>query len=143
MVRHYNLDEVLLMIAGVPITEYADGDVISFDFPADDWLTSTGSHGSVMRSKNTENNIIEGTITLMQGSPVNETLSQMAATDLLTGLGAGAFMLKDLNGTTLLAAEACWIKKRAPIKMGKEAGSAEWAITVALPEYNMGQNRLV
>ncbi len=139
--RHYNLDEVTLSIAGVVVTEFATGDAIEIEFDEDDWNVTQGHHGSVVRSK-MPNNIASITVTVMQGSPVNELLQSLSDQDRFTGFGAGPFFVKDLNGTSLATAPSSWIKKVPNMTMGTEPGEREWQVTAANLEMHHGQNRL-
>lgn len=139
--RHFSLDEVLLTWAQIPITEFADGESISIELNEDDWITSQGHHGSVLRAKK-PNQVAVATITTMVGSPVNELLSAAANTDLVTGLGSGPFAMQDLNGTTNVVAPQAWVQKRPNIVGATEPGSVEWTVTLANPVWQIGQNRL-
>lgn len=137
---HYSLDEVSAIVAGVPITEYAKGDAITISYLEDDWKVQQGHHGSVIRSK-MPNTIGDVKITVLQGSPINDLLTQLAVADRNTGLGAGPFQVKDTNGTTLAAGSRSWIQKIPEVKFGTEAGSIEWAISVADLSLSVGGNR--
>lgn len=141
-VRHYNLDQVTFTIAGVPVTEYAEGDAITIEYTDDDWMTTKGHHGSVIRGKK-PNTVADVTVTTMQGSPVNELLQNLADADLQSGLAAGPMFVKDLNGTSLASASRAWVKKRPGLKFATEPGSVEWALTAGDMNSHQGQSRLL
>lgn len=141
MVRHYDLDQVLVMVLGIPVTEFADGDSVKVTFAEDDWVVTQGHHGSVIRSKK-PNSVAELTLTLMQGSPANQLLSLAAKSDLLTGLGVGQSSITDTNGTSYAAAPYCWLKKRPDLNLSTEPGSTEWVFTMANADISVGENRL-
>ena len=105
--RHYNLDEVMLIICGVPVTEYAEGDAIAIERNNPRFTIKDGHHGSTIYSKNPANS---GTVTVkcMQGSPVNATLQAIADTDASTGLGTGIFEVKEPPGVIVTKEDDSW-----------------------------------
>ena len=139
--RHFNLDELVLIFAGVPLTEFAEGDSIVIELNEDDWIVVQGHHGSVIRAKK-PNSVATGTVTIMQGSPANAALQAIADLDLRTGLGAGEFYLEDLNGSDTVIAPTSWITKRPPINKSTEPGGVEWGFTLANVQPKHGQARL-
>ncbi len=143
-VRHYDLDQVLVVIMGIPVTEFADGDSIKVALNEDDWVVTQGHHGSVIRAKK-PNALAEMTVNIMQGSPVLELLSSAAIADLLTGLGVEPSSVKDLNGGSLFSAPYSWIKKRPDLNLSTEAGAVELVVTCAMQSpagLRIGENRL-
>ena len=68
------------------------------------------------------------TLTLLQTSVANIGLSALAALDEATGAGVGPFLMKDLSGTTILAAETCWVAKFADVERAREMSTTEWVI---------------
>ncbi len=139
-VRHYDKDQVSVIVMGVPIMDFADGE-ISIEFSEDDFTVTQGHHGSVLRAKK-PNNVATLTVPVIQGSPTNDALSAAVNADLLTGLGARPVQVKDLNGTTLFSAASGWCKKRPGIKLGTEGGTVEWVFECGGATQNVGQNRL-
>ena len=140
-VRHYDLDQVTVTIAGIPITEWATGDALEITYREADWVTTQGHHGSVIRGKN-PNSVADVKFVLMQGSPVNGLLSDLSLADKASGLKAGAFFVKDLNGTTQASATKSWVEKMADGKLGTEPGSNEWPVTAGDLTMRIGDNRL-
>jgi hypothetical protein len=143
-VRHYDLDQVLVVIMGIPITEFADGDSVKLSLSEDDWVTTQGHHGSVIRAKK-PNAVAELTVSVMQGSPVLELISSAAIADRLTGTGAAPSSVKDLNGGSLFSAPYSWIKKRPDLNLSTEAGAVEIVVTCAMMSpagLRLGENRL-
>lgn len=139
-VRHYDKDLVSVMVMGVPIMDFADGD-IAFEFDEDDWVTEQGHHGSVIRAKK-PNSVGTLTVPVLQGSPTSDALSAAVDLDLSTGLGSKPAQVKDTNGTTLVSATSSWCKKRPAVKLGTEPGDVEWVFTLAGAKSHVGQNRL-
>lgn len=140
--RHYDGDEVLLVVAGVPVSEFAKGSFVGIEFDEDDWTHTQGHQGNVLRAKN-PNSIATCTFQTVQGSPENDALSLAATADVSTGFGTGSFTLRDLNGNTTVSGSTSWIKKRPKVGLGTEGDVVEWTVTVAgIQEWTIGQNRL-
>jgi hypothetical protein len=139
--RHYNLDEIMLIVAGVLVTEFIEGDAIAITRDNDRWTKKDGHHGSTMRAKNPANSGT-ATIKLMQGSPANVALQAIANTDDATGLGTGPFECRDLNGTSYAIGETSWIKKDPDMNFSTEAGENEYVVDVSGLRLNHGENRL-
>jgi hypothetical protein len=76
----------------------------------------------------------------MQSSASNATLSALLNRDSrgANGAGVGAFLVKDLNGTTLFSAAAAWVKGFPEQEFGKSVGSRSWEIECATLEGIMG-----
>jgi hypothetical protein len=139
---HYNLDEVSVVVMGIPVTEFAEGDSIEIEFTEDDWVATQGHHGSAIRSKK-PNHLIDIKLMIMQGSPINDQLSAKVALDLNTGQGAGSFSVIDANGTSLADAEVSWCTKRPSLKLATEAGSIEWPFKASGASIHVGSNRFL
>jgi hypothetical protein len=141
-IYHYNLDEVSVVVMGIPVTEFADGDAVEIEKVEDDWVTTQGHHGSGCRAKKASH-LLNIKLMVMQGSPVNEQLSLRAELDERTGLGAGAFSVIDANGTSLADAEVSWVTKMPTLKMSSEPQPVEWTFTGANGSIHPGSNKFV
>jgi len=142
MTRHYNFEDVVCMIAGISITEFAEGDAIEITRPQKKKYEKTqGSHGSVMRSKQFTN-LAEIKVMLMQGSPIHTQLQELADRDEETGQGTGEFYVKDTNGTTQAVAPVCWIEEEPDMKFANTAGTIEWLFGAGNLKFTQGENRL-
>ena len=139
--RHYNLDEVLLMVGGVLVTEFIEGDAISVAFDNDRWIKKDGHHGSTIRSKNPAHSGT-ATIKLMQGSPANASLQALLDVDDASGAGTGAFEVRDLNGTSYATGQKSWLVKDPDMAFGTEAGEVEYQVHIAGLKISHGQNNL-
>lgn len=139
---HYNLDEVSVVVMGLPVTEFAEGDAVEIEFSEDDWIAVQGHHKSVIRSKK-PNNLIDIKLMIMQGSPINDQLSTRVALDLNTGLGAGSFSVIDANGTSLADAEVSWCTKRPSLKLSTEPQSVEWSFKGSGATIHVGSNQFL
>jgi hypothetical protein len=139
--RTYSLGDVSFIWNNIPVTEYSDSDSVAITFPEDDWLITQGHHGAVVRSKK-PNSVVEITLKVMQGSPVNDSLSAARNADQISGLGVGALLIKDLRGSSLLSSAQCWVHKMPDLNLATEAGEVEWQLRAANPQINIGSNLL-
>lgn len=126
-VKTYNPAEVALVVAGVPVSGYADGTFISIARDNPSWTSGTGSDGEGWRAKSNDRSGT-CTITLLQTSAANDALSALSAIDELSSGGVGPLLLADKSGRSLYAAETCWIEKPADAEFAREASSREWVI---------------
>lgn len=125
--RTYDPAQVFATFAGIPINGFAEGTFISASRDEDTFTKHTGAGGDVARTRN-RNKGGKVSFTLMASSPTNDLLSAQAAADELAGTGAGALLVKDGNGSTVLAAPNAWISKPPAVEFGKELGDREWTI---------------
>jgi hypothetical protein len=130
--KHYDADQVSLIVAGIPISGFADGEFLTLEMASDMFSDVVGTDGEVTRSKSNDRRAT-CTIKLMQSSDSNDLLSALANTDSAApnGAGVGAFMLKDRNGRMLHAAAACWVQREPDMSLDRAATSREWVIRIA------------
>jgi hypothetical protein len=130
--RNYDSDQYFLSVAGIPISGYADGEFVRVerDNPAFDDVV--GTDGEVTRSK-TNDGRATATVRLMQTSPSNDLLSALHNSDKAApgGVGVGPFLLQDLQGTTILFGEKCWIMKEPDLSLDRTATEREWEVRIA------------
>ena len=140
--HHYNLADCSLTVCGYgPVNDLATGDSVTISFSEDDWAVIQGHGGVILRSRK-PNALATAEISIVYGSPVNDVLSQIAATDRATGLGTGVFQFSDTNGSSVASAQTSWIVKM-PDMVGKtEQDSVSWSIQLAGAEIHLGANRL-
>jgi hypothetical protein len=125
----YSASQVIIIVNGVPMTGYADGDFCKVEYTADPFKMYIGADGSTARSRNADHSgSIE--ITLMQTSPSNDILSAQAEADWLLGIGVGSAMVKDLKGSAIWSAMECWVRKPSPTAYGKEITTRTWVLDV-------------
>lgn len=127
--RIYDPNRVKVILAGIPLSGYADGDMVEIEYVSDQFADVQGTDGETSRSKT---NDLRATVTinLMQTSPSNDLLSALVNTDLLAdgGAGVGVFILTDLSGNTILSSQNAWIKKIPGQAFGREAQERSWTI---------------
>src|SRR5690606_26276662 len=99
---------------------------LDLTFP-DDWEYEEGADGLVVRCA-TNATLVTGVMNLKQSSIENDRLSAARALDLgvAGGAGVGPFLLKDNNGTTLIASARSWIHKAPNYQVGRLAGAVAW-----------------
>lgn len=125
--RNYDPKKVLVIVAGVPITGYADGTFVDLEEMSDGVVSQSGADGEVARSLSNDPRCTI-TITLQQTSASNAILSGLYTADRATGAGVFPVLVEDLLGTTTFLSGQAWIKKRAKAGFGKEVGTREWMI---------------
>lgn len=125
--HEYDPDQVVILFAGIPLSGFADDEMISYEEDEDAFTVKKGVDGAITRVKNL-GQVVEITVKLMQTSRSNAVLSALHEQDRLQPGGAGVapFGMQDGNGTSLFATDKCWIAKRPPVSYGKDVGPREW-----------------
>lgn len=126
----YDPKNVAIIVGGIPIGGFADGDMVSIEFSEDSWEHMAGADGEEMRVRKNDSRA-EMTITLLQSSESNSWLAGLQTADELTNNAAFPVLFKDNNGQTLLAAESAWIKKTPTIVRGKGPQNVEWVLSLS------------
>ena len=138
-VKSYNAAEVSIIFAGIPLEGFADGTFVTAARNNDSFALTVGSDGEGARSKSNDKSGIV-TLTLMQSSLSNDLLSAQALLDELSGDGIAPLLIKDLSGTTLVAAETAWIRKPSDVEFSKEITTREWIIETNALDIFVGGN---
>lgn len=127
--RTYDPSEVQIIVAGVTVEGFADGDFMTVEDDEDAFSMQVGTDGEAARSK-TNNRGGTMTISTLQTSAANTLLSVLHNLDRNTpgGVGIGPFLCKDGSGNALHTAEKCWIQKRPSATYGREAQAREWIV---------------
>lgn len=125
--RTYAPDLISVIIGDRPITGFADGEGVKVSRKNDSFTHVKGMTGESARTKSNDKSG-EITLTLMQTSPDNEYLSQLALEDEITGQRPFNILIRDQNGNSLYEAETAWINKPADAMFGKELTNREWVI---------------
>lgn len=131
----FDSNQCKLIVCGLPIESgrgKGGGTFIKLKQVTDAFTSVVSLDGQVTRSKTNDNRYEVGVV-LMSSSESNGFLSALHIADKLAnnGAGVGAFLIEDLNGTTLYAAPECWISKMPDQEIGQEAQEIEWQIYVA------------
>ncbi len=124
----YSPEDVAVTVGPALITGFAEDSFISCEREEDSFTKTVGCDGTVTRTRN-PNRSGSITITLSQSSPANDVLAAAAMKDEIDGSGVVPVMVKDSNGTTIVAGRG-WVKKPANVEFGKAAGNREWVLDV-------------
>lgn len=127
-VKNYDPKKISVIIAGLPITGFADGTFAKVARDEDAFTAVVGATGEVTRVQNA-NKMGKLTITLLGSSASNDYLSSLATADEISGAGTFGAMVKDNKGTSLYGAATAWIAKSPDAEWSKENnGHREWVI---------------
>jgi len=128
-VRISDFNEVVCTFAGLPIEGWADGVALTITRTSDVFTSQVGNKGDVARSK-TNDHRAEIEIVLQQVSPTNAGLSAIYLADRNApgGAGIGAFLIVDLNGTSLYTAGNSWIKRPPDPTFDREPTNRTWLL---------------
>ncbi len=136
----YNAKDVSLTWGHVLINAgFADGEFLTFEQDADSFATYIGTDGMGTRSKS-NNDSGKFTVRLAQASAFNDYFSEMHRNDKTIGGGAGvaAFIVRDLNGRTLINAPHTWIVKPPPQSFDRVAKERVWPFQTEKAETFVG-----
>lgn len=126
-------------LGSTPIEGFADGEAVSVVEMNDAFNVGEGADGYIDRVRNKANRL-EITITLRQTTPTNDLLSAIHRADRLASTPL-PLLIKDNNGTTVIAAPVAWIRKYADIVNGNEANTRIWTIDTGSDyDINVGSN---
>ena len=126
--RTFGVNELVVVYGGVRVTGWADGEFISVVLDSDIFTETNGADGEVARVKS-KKLMATATLRLLQTSPTNDAFSAFLIEDIASNL-TQPFIIKDLNGTTILDASQCYIKKFTDISYGTENVNREWTIKI-------------
>lgn len=143
---NYVASQVTVILDGALIEGFADGDFITIEpNVADRFTHRVGADGEVLRSRS-EDDTINVTFVLLQGSKANDVLSRKHQADLDSpnGTGGGSGLhITDHSGTTIASASRAWIRGFPTITFGTEGGTREWRLTGANTRVHVGGNRVI
>jgi hypothetical protein len=128
--KNYDPSLITVSFAGIIVQGFMEGTFLTAERNENSFETSVGSQGDTTRVR-TRNKSGQVTITLQAESPTNDLLSAQMVLDELTGAGAGALLVKNLNGTTIVQAANAWLMKPANVEYSSDASSREWVIACA------------
>lgn len=119
----YDPSKVAVIVGGIPISGFADGESIKVERTVDTYNKSTGLDGKTSRVKTNDKS---GTITLVlaQTSPSNDTLSIQAAKD--SDEDVVTVTIEDVQSGSSYTSATCWIKKPANAGFSKDITNREW-----------------
>jgi hypothetical protein len=141
-VRNWDASQLVMVFMGIGVsTGFDEDDFLDMEPEAETFGHKVGADGEVARFRN-NNRVNKLTLKLLQTSVANSLLSAIANLDQNTpgGAGIGPCLIQDLQGTTLFAAQFCWISKRPKRTFGREVKTREWELTCVLDEEVDGNN---
>lgn len=138
-VKNYDPKEVSIIIAGNIASGFADGTYLSVERNNPSFNLNIGSDGEGVRAKSNDKSG-RFTLTLQQGSAMNDILSGLQKADELSSAGVFSVLVKDNNGSSLHAAETAWITQPAGAEYAREIGSREWILETDNLETFIGGN---
>jgi hypothetical protein len=134
----YDPKKNIAVLAGITLNlGIAPDTFLEFEFDEDAFTKQVGAGGEVTRVVS-RNKGASCKVTLMASSQVNDALSALYNSDRLLGNGIGEFMLKEVNGTTLIHAAEAWVKRLPNVDRAKDAGTVQWEIDIASAEGIVG-----
>lgn len=137
--KTWDFKQVQVIFGGNLLTGFVADGAITGDPAADDFTVQNGADGEVSRSKS-NNNTWVFKLKFMQSANANDVLSAIRVSDKLSNAGVKPFMIKDLNGGTLVAERQAFIGKAPSLGMGAEAGDREWTLILPNPDVVIGGN---
>jgi hypothetical protein len=130
-VATYAFKDVVVLVNGVPITGFADGDdaiSVQRDVPA--FTKRVGADGDVLALKSADRSGM-ATFKLLQSSLSNTTLTALLKIQDAGVLAPIAFSVKDLNGLDLVIAEAAFVEGPPTMVWGAGHNAREWKLVLA------------
>jgi hypothetical protein len=127
MAKTHDIRKFLLVVAGIPVTGFAEGDAFSLEFDEDDWNLTVGADGESARSY-IPNRAGTLSINLMATSLSNDAMNAARLLDEATGLGQFPVLIRNVNGSEGWSAAQAWVQAPAAISVGRDVGSREWTI---------------
>lgn len=129
MLKKYNPKKINGNWNGIQFLGYMDGTFVEAEYAEDQMTTHVGSQGDVTYILNA-NQLATVTITLIQGSPTNQQLSNLVPSATRNVVPTGAFSLTDLNGATVISGANAAIRKTAKIEFGKNLTGRQWVFVI-------------
>lgn len=130
MHRNYSPKRYTASWNAIPLVGVADGDFYTVEYREDRATLVVGAQGDTTAVLNADQSAT-ATVRLNHGSPANDALSALIPDYENDRLPSGPFILKDLNGTTMVEAEVAFISKTPPAMAGKDSPTREWVLTLA------------
>ena len=127
---NYDPAQTDVIVGGVTITGFAEGTGIEIERDEDSYTKQTGSNGEVTRIMR-NNRGAKITLTLLQGSESNLTLSNFNNVDENTGAGAVPVIVKDNTGGSVHEATTAWVQKPAKSTYSTAHESRVWILDCA------------
>lgn len=138
-VRTYDPSQVVISIAGVPMSGYSDGTFCEVIRNEPTWSSVVGADGLVTRGK-TNNFTGQVTLTLKQSSPSNDVLSGLMAVDEASNRGLFPILIKDMSGNSIYFSAICWVMQYANSTFDKAITDRTWTLFMSEADIFVGSN---
>jgi hypothetical protein len=136
--RTWNLNQVIVLVNGIPVDGWDESDAVSFA-PTDDLSSMTvGADGEVTRNISNDRT---GSITfnLMQTSRGNDIFNALMQLSKTVATGdVFSIFIDNINSGEKMVAPKCWIKREPDLKMGKSASANTWVCDSSSVTTNRG-----
>ena len=130
--RTWNLNDVVILINGIPIDGWDESDAITIA-PAEDLSSKTvGADGEVTRNIYNDRSG-EITFTIMQTSRGNDVLNAYLQLSKTVGIGdVFSIYVDNIRSGEKIVAPKCWIKREPDFKAAKSASPNSWVCDAAV-----------
>ena len=124
---NYDFKQISCVVGTGILTGFADGDGIVITPDSNAFNLTIGADGEGTRSK-TNNESATVKVRLQKTSLANAVLNDYYQADKTSGSGVFPFLVKDILGSELHAAEQMWIEKAPEAPFGAESPVREWTL---------------
>ncbi len=124
-IETYSPDEVAVIIGVLSLSGYGPDTFVAVEREVETFEKVVGAKGEVARKKSS-NKSGTITVTLLQTSADNLSLSALALVDEVSGAGTFPIIVKDASGTTVCAAGDSWISAYPPVEFANSIGVRVW-----------------
>lgn len=123
----------------VPFSHYMDGSFMTITYDEDQVTEHVGSDGEVTLVLNA-NQKATLTVTLGQGSPANNPLSDLIPDASRDWLPVGALTFSDMNGTEVVGGPESWIRKAPQVEYSNAVTGRAWIFGIAHAKIKVGSS---
>lgn len=128
IIHTYDPKQVAITLGDHIVSGYAEDSYITIEPSGDGITKKVGCDGEIVRSLSPDNTF-NVKLNVLYQSASNAWLQERYDLDMSTGEGMFPILIKDLKGTMIFSADACWAIKPAARGFGKESGDREWELT--------------
>lgn len=123
----YSPSDVSLVIGVLTISGYAPDTFIVVSREVENFTKTVGSDGETARRKSA-NKSGTITITLLQTTSDNATLSGLALIDEITSKGTFPVIIKDNSGKSIASSDDTWVMSYPDMEFANDTGNREWVL---------------
>ncbi len=137
-VGFYSPDEVIILIGGImPARLLSDETFIRISRTEPTYTSKASVDGLVTRTK-TAGTLYEVRLTLLNGSPTNDTLQTLYTVDEATGRGKFPLLIKNNLGGDMFFSTSTWIEESPAVEFSTVEGTREWVMKCGFAMFNVG-----